>query len=573
MRLMLTFFKSRPKQMTVVFFALLLAGAAEGLGFTALLPFLSIVMGKAGSDGTIVGPAAEAGGFERAVVGFVESIGFEPTLGFFLSVVVVLTVIKNILLLEGKRRAGYAAAQVATDMRLTMLRVILKSKWEHFLDQPIGKMSNSLATEAFRSSQTFVRGVNFVTLVVQATVYCGVALAVSWQATLVTLAVGLVIMTISHSLVRMTRRAGEKQTRHLSSMVTKVTDTLQSIKPLKAMAREHMANQVLAGTTEKLNRAVRKQVLSTALLASSHDTMIVLIATASMYLALVKFAVPLATVTVLLIALQRFLSQLTKAQKQYQKVTAGESAFWAMKDMIEKAEAAAEPMGGDKSPTLKKAISFDDVSFSYTEKKVMTTVSLEICAGELTTIAGPSGTGKTTLVDLVIGLLRPESGHVRIDGVSLGEIDLRAWRKMIGYVPQETFLLHDSILNNVTLGDPELTRSDAEVALKSAGAWDFVESMPAGIETSVGERGGKLSGGQRQRIMIARALVHKPKLLVLDEATSALDVETEAEICMTMTQLRGDLTILAISHQEALVNAADRVYDMHNGQPKIRVES
>ena len=135
---------------------------------------------------------------------------------------------------------------------------------------------------------------------------------------------------------------------------------------------------------------------------------------------------------------------------------------------------------------------------------------------------------------------------------------------MIGYVPQETLLLHDSILHNVTLGDPELSENDAVQALKSAGAWEFVERMPAGIHSTVGERGTKISGGQRQRIMIARALVHKPALLILDEATSALDPENEAAIGNTMRALRGDLTILAISHQTALVKAADCVYRLGN---------
>lgn len=136
---------------------------------------------------------------------------------------------------------------------------------------------------------------------------------------------------------------------------------------------------------------------------------------------------------------------------------------------------------------------------------------------------------------------------------------------MIGYVPQETLLLHDTILHNVTLDDPELSEEDANRALREAGAWDFVARMQKGIHSTVGERGTKLSGGQRQRIMIARALVHKPKLLILDEATSALDPENEAAIGRSMEKLRGQLTILAISHQTALMEAADRVYRLQDG--------
>src|SRR3989338_3830451 len=136
---------------------------------------------------------------------------------------------------------------------------------------------------------------------------------------------------------------------------------------------------------------------------------------------------------------------------------------------------------------------------------------------------------------------------------------------MIGYVPQDTLLLHDTILGNVTLGDPDLAEHDAARALRAAGAWDFVAAMPDGIHTTVGERGAKLSGGERQRLAIARALARGPKLLILDEATSALDAETEAEICASLRALRGSLTILAISHRPALVAAADRVYRVEEG--------
>ena len=195
---------------------------------------------------------------------------------------------------------------------------------------------------------------------------------------------------------------------------------------------------------------------------------------------------------------------------------------------------------------------------------------MDIDAGSLTTLVGPSGTGKTTIVDLTIGLLSPTSGRILLDGRPLQEVDLKQWRNLIGYVPQDTILLHDSVLHNVTLGDPALRVEDAERALHAANAWGFISAMPDGIHTVVGERGGKLSGGQRQRIAIARALVNQPRLLVLDEATSALDRESEEAVCQTMESLKGQLTILAISHNRALVQAADRVYKMQGGGAQLQ---
>jgi ATP-binding cassette subfamily C protein len=271
---------------------------------------------------------------------------------------------------------------------------------------------------------------------------------------------------------------------------------------------------------------------------------------------------------VLVILLARTLSQLGKIQKMMQKLVTTESAFWSIRRAIKKAEKAREVYGGTATPVLESAIRFDNVSFAYGDKKVLDRLSLEIPTRALTTILGPSGAGKTTLIDLIIGLYQPHSGTVYLDDEPLNGIDLKQWRRKIGYVPQEQLLLHDSILTNVTFGDSELTEADVEQALKAANAWDFVSASPQGMHANVGERGAMLSGGQRQRIMIARALVHRPSVLILDEPTSALDPDSEAMVSDTLRKLRNDYTILAISHQPALAELADVVYRLDNGSVK-----
>jgi ATP-binding cassette subfamily C protein len=260
------------------------------------------------------------------------------------------------------------------------------------------------------------------------------------------------------------------------------------------------------------------------------------------------------------------LGQLSKIQKQYQKLVTMESAFWSLRKSIKQAEKAREISEGTEEPRLDSAIRLERISFAYGDKTVLQDVSLRIPTRSLTTIIGASGAGKTTLVDLIIGLYRPNSGTVYLDDMPLTRVDIKQWRRRLGYVPQEQLLLHDSILLNVTLGDPMLTEADAEYALKAAGAWEFVSLLPEGMHTSVGERGSKFSGGQRQRIMIARALAHRPSVLILDEPTSALDPASEAIISETLRELRRDYTILAISHQPALAKLADVVYRLEDGQ-------
>jgi ATP-binding cassette subfamily C protein len=287
---------------------------------------------------------------------------------------------------------------------------------------------------------------------------------------------------------------------------------------------------------------------------------------AGIYILLIQWQMSLASVMVLAFLVARLLNRLNKVQQRYQEMIIFESGYWSLNETIAAVQKEREEPGGSLKPDLKRAIRTENLGFAYDGHQVLQDVSLTVPARRITTLIGPSGSGKTTLVDIVTGLLRPLQGEVWIDDVPLARLDLKAWRQMIGYIPQETILLHDTVLNNVTLGDPALSEADAQRALRAAGAWEFVKSMPLSMQSIVGERGGKLSGGQRQRIAIARSLVHRPKLLILDEATSGLDPASEAAVCDTLLQLREKLTILAISHQSALVKIADHAYRIQDGR-------
>jgi ATP-binding cassette, subfamily C, bacterial len=165
--------------------------------------------------------------------------------------------------------------------------------------------------------------------------------------------------------------------------------------------------------------------------------------------------------------------------------------------------------------------------------------------------------------------LRPQYGEVKIGSDNLNDVDIKAWRKTIGYVPQELSLFHDTIRTNITLHDESITEDDIQNSVTLAGINTFIDQLPNGIETDVGEGGAKLSGGQRQRISLARALVTNPKFLILDEVTSALDPATEEEIVANIAQLRGRYTIVAITHRPAWTRIADRLYELENGKAKL----
>jgi ATP-binding cassette subfamily C protein len=558
MRLMLHFARVYPKHTATMLMALLLAGLVEGIGLTALLPMLNLAMNQ--GSGSAVESAS--GQFVASVL---QTIGVSPSIESLLMVLVLGVMLKSALVLIADRKVGYTVAHVATDLRLALLRALLGTRWEFFLSQSVGSLANSAATEVMRASQAYLHGAMMATLFVQAIVYAAVAMLVSWQATLVSCVAGFVLLVMLNGLVKKTKKAGRKQTVLLQSLLARLTDHLQSVKPLKAMGREQLADSLLEADTVQLNRALRKQVYSKAMLKSLQEPILMLLIAAGLYVALGLWSLELPVVMVLVFLLARLLNQLGKVQRKHQELAACESAYWSLQGKIDEARRQREPALGRKKPVLKKGIRFDDVSFGYGATPILSNISLTIPAGAFTSVIGPSGAGKTTLVDLVTGLLRPQQGDVLVDEVPLAEIDIHAWRRQIGYVPQDTVLLHDTILANITLGDNSLAEDDAREALHAAGALDFVTALPEGLHTVVGERGSRLSGGQRQRIAIARALAHRPALLILDEATSALDPESEQAICRTLESLSGRVTMLAISHQPAMVEVADLIYRLHNG--------
>lgn len=546
--------RAYPRRTAITLFALLVAGLFEGISLSALLPVLDLAAGQ-GADGQS----------DRGLGALIRGFGIEPSLGPLLLIIVVGIALKAAMVLLANRHVGYTVAQVGTDLRLRLLRALLRARWEFFLHQPVGTLANAMATETVRSSNAYLSGARAFATGIETLVYATVALFVSWQATLAAVAVGAVIALGLGRLVRSARKAGRRQTDALVSLLRRMADTLQSVKALKTMGLAAQANVVLEAETRRLNKAMRKEVLNVEGLRALYEPVAIAFVAGGAYAVVTFWGLQLASVVVLMVLLLRVLKLGGKLQQEYQKMAVNESAYWSLQRTIARAEEAPEAEPHGRTPVFERELALEDVHFAFGDRPILRGMTLRLPATSFTTVIGPSGAGKTTILDLIAGLLAPTSGQLLLDGVPLEECNLQEWRRMIGYVPQETLLLHDSVLHNVTLGDPALTEADAERALRAAGAWEFVSAMPEGMQTFVGERGSKLSGGQRQRVSIARALVRRPKLLILDEATSALDPVSEAALCETLAQLRGEVTVLAVSHQTGLAEIADRVMRLEDG--------
>ena len=562
MRTLITYFTVYPRRSFYVLLAFLAAGVAEALSLTAILPLLSIVVGDP-VDSNI----------GKFIVQLLDRVDIDPTIGAMLLIILCGIVFKSLVLLVANKQIGYTVANIATKLRLELIDALFASRWQYYLRQPVGSLTNSIATEASRAAIGFSHAAAVLSLSIQVFVYILIALLVSWQAALTSLIIGAIFLLSMSRLVRVARKAGTKQTLVYRELLSYLADVLGSAKSLKAMARDKVSESILRSQTTQLEKATRREVMSRESLKAIQEPILTAFTTGGLYAVLVIWELPLSAVTAMVILFVRILTLSSKMQRRYQNLLVFESAYWSIRRASEAACSSAEVKTGRLHPTLKQGISLQHVDFNYDNKVIFRNLNMEIQVKSFTTITGNSGAGKSTLIDLLCGLVEPKFGDIFVDGISIHEINIREWRRLIGYVSQETILLHDTILSNILVGAPDLTQADAEKALHQAGAWEFVSALPEGLHTIVGERGGLISGGQRQRIAIARALAHQPQLLLLDEPTSALDPKSEQNICKTLRNLSCSLTIIAVSHQPAVANAADYVIRLSNGEAKLLTKS
>lgn len=547
------------RQLTVVA-ALVLSGLAEGFGLASLLPVLGLVSRDPGAKSTTV---------SRFVVEALARVGLPASLGILLIVVVAALIVKSALRLFAMSYVGYAVSEVATDLQLSLLENLLGARWGYFTRQPVGRFANAVSQETSRAAEAYFAAIQVIRSAIEGTIYVGLALLISWKLALASLMVGGGIALVLSSLVRTGQRAGRRQTRRTHELVTTLTDILINIKPIKAMGRHGQLGRVLERKVGELKAALRQQVLARQAVQNLQEPLLVLFLAGAFYLAMTRWSGSLGELLVMGLVLARTVAMTGQVQRYVQTAGMAESAYWSVRSIIDEAGHNREPAGGTLRPKRAPTCSFEHVSFSFGLQSVLRDVSMVVPAGKITLITGPSGAGKTTLGDLLIGFYKPDSGRVLIDGDPLDEVGLNAWRSTIGYVSQEVILLHDTVFNNLTLGDQSVDRERAQRALEIAGAWEFVAARPRQMDTIVGERGAMLSGGQRQRIGVARALVREPRFLILDEATTGLDAATAAAIRANIASLAGERTILVIAHDQMWTSCADVAYSLRRGKLEL----
>lgn len=540
-----------------VLIAIVFAGAAEGLGIATVLPLVAVL----GDD------ASKSNALSQTILGVLDSLHLPHDPLLLLGIIAGGLLTKAGLTLLALRLIGRAVADVVALLRLELIDTVMSARWSFYVRQPVGRFSAALSGEAQKAGEAYNAMTQMVSQSIQASFYLLIAAIAAWQVALLSVLVSAVMILSLNRLLVASKRSARLQTARMRSLISRLTDALVGLKPMKAMARQARFNALFMEDLKAIKKTIRRQVFAKNTNKALQEPILAVCLVTGIYFALKVFAMPVGEVIVMGLLLTKTVSVIGKAQQELQNIYANQSGFTAVYEVIDDASREREVANGKFAPTFDRQIRFRDVSFAFGERQILRHANFTVNSGEIVALTGPSGAGKTTLVDLLLGLQLPSQGNIAIDEVPLTDIDLLKWRGQTGYVPQELMLFHDSIFANITLGEPQFSHADAERALRQAGAWEFVANLPEGIDTIAGERGALISGGQRQRIAVARALVHTPKLLVLDEATSALDPQTEALIVRNVCQLARDtgLTVLAISHHPAWVDAADRVLRLDGG--------
>ena len=536
----------------------LLRLASGMLAAFALLPIMAMVSGVAptGRVEVLLDVLTRVGAF----------FGVSGTLGisvFFL----VLSVVFNGLISTCYNYAFYRLlSRFEFNKRMDIFRRYLKVDWLFAVNHRQGDVMNTLSTEVTTSRSLMSELMQLMDACVVFLGYLLVAFSVSWITSLSSLVVGGLFVLCFFSAMRKVKGFGIKTVEANRNVMQLLAEFSAGLKLVRSARMEEAAEILMMRQASKLRRMAKLAGFFKKLPETIGPLFVLSLIGFSLYVVHRFCAVDASEIALTGLLLMKGFKKLSTIQYKMMQM----AHLWPSLLAVEQSsDAFAEnrELSGDISVNQLEMLELDRVSFGYAEgQSVLHGISMAISRNEFVGIVGGSGSGKTTFMDLLIGLLRPSEGVLRINGIDLRDVDMSSWRKQIGYVPQDPIFFNDTVWNNITLYNRSVEPETVEWALKTAGAWEVVENLPSGLEEPIGDRGAKLSGGQRQRLSFARALAQKPSLLLLDEATSALDSQTEKEIQDSIMSMKGQVAVVAIAHRLSTVMKADRVVVLENGR-------
>lgn len=452
--------------------------------------------------------------------------------------------------------------------RELMGRALLRMDWPAYLGLKLGDISKAQIIEGQQmaiGTQAFLQGLGACLAVL---CYLVVAFSISPEMTLYTLLFG-VLGAVFYKIASLSaRKHAEAWSGSVSSIGERLSEIFSSLKYVRSTGMVPAVERRAVTLYRESERVLFLSQLYSLGNRMVFETAGIIFIAAFLAYRLADTSQGIASGLIFLAVFYRLAPRLQQIQDAFFLAQNYHSWVETWRNRIRHACSQESHDGGLKKPNFVSDISINHVSYRYpgAESLALNDVSLTIQRGETIAIVGGSGGGKTTLTDLITGLIRPDAGQIMLGEQPFTDVDIDAWRRQVGVVMQETPLIHDSVLANIVWGTETIDADWARECARMAHAMDFIEQLPEEMNTVIGERGGRLSGGQKQRIALARALYRRPALLILDEPTSALDSESEWAVRDALIELKGHCTMLIVSHRLRTVQFSDRIVVLEHGR-------
>ena len=555
-----TFKSFKSKNIILALILMVFNSLSEGISLLLLVPLLQIV-GLNVQQGSL-------GQIANYISSFFSYFGITPTLTIILIIYVFIISLNAFIYKLQTVESFKIEYTFAAHLRKHLFKSITDSNWIFFIRNRSSDFTHVLTNEVERIGIGTGQFLIFLASIMILVVYIIFALELAGMITGIIFVVGVIILLILRRKAGKSHYRGEEITTTTRSLYSSIIQHLDGMKTIKSFGMEKDNIRVFSEQSNQLANNYIGSVKSYADVKLLFDigTVVVLSVMVLFLIDVVKLSV--ASLFLLIYLFVRMIPQFSTIQRSYQyfinMLPAFDNVMHVEKECAENTDSSRNK---NCKVELKEDIKLENISFSYRGREdfLFNDLNLRIPVGKTIAIVGQSGAGKSTIADLIMGLITPAKGKITVDGMCIAECNT-SWRSHIGYVPQESFLFNETIRFNLLLSKPKADLTDINQALKLASAYEFVNILPDGIDTIIGDRGVKLSGGERQRLALARALLRNPDLLILDEATSNLDSENEIKILNAIDDLHGELTILIIAHRLSTIKNADYIYLIDHGK-------
>jgi ABC-type multidrug transport system fused ATPase/permease subunit len=530
----------------------------DGIAIALLVPLVGILLDTGDEISTI--PLAES------INDIFDFVGLTMTSGLLSLSIILIFVARAIGMAIQMYLTRHLHAQYEAILRRIIYRRVMKSSWGFFTQQSTGKLIDVLLTQTSRSGATLSAYATALTGLVTTIIYVVIALLVSLQLTLAAAGYTVLIVIVMSLFLGFSKRLGERAAVASNDLSFEAIERFGGMKSVKTAALDEFSIKRFDRHVDEVSRTNSMVGITQGLTTSISELLFLVALILGLFFATGTLGIPSAILFMFTVLFFRMFQRAKAFQNSLQNFVELGPALNRVNDLADEAALESEREGGAENFRTDHGVFLKNVSFAYDlDNPTVHNLSIDIPANSSTAIVGPSGAGKTTIIDLVTGLIDPDEGQVLIGDRPLVDLSIRSWRNKIAYITQGVSLFNDTVANNIAFGEEQVNNELLEKVLAQSGASTFVNSMSSGSETVIGERGIRLSGGQRQRITLARALYRQPDLLILDEATSELDSVAERQFQETVDHLQGELTILIVAHRLSTIMNVDNVVVIDGG--------